>query len=237
MIPALAPVFRGPLERFGAQLVPESDPRPFLPGQALLDPDRLASILGQFGGKYPGGDRAAIATQWSKWHFSTLLVPVLAANILADLDLPVELERVGVILDTDGHTAAIRLPPDIAHFNPASADARFARLIDTHLTPLIRAIGAASGLPEKVLWSNAGNVAENVLRECEASLGRQHQGVVHGADLLAARRGPDGGRNPLFEPIRYVEGARRRRICCLRYPIETLGYCKSCPLTQAGKEC
>ncbi|BCP55568.1 siderophore-iron reductase FhuF [Kaistia sp. 32K] len=236
MIPALAPVFRGSLERYGAQLVPESDPRPFLAGKSLLDPERLRPILEQFGRKYPGGDKAAIATQWSKWHFSTLLVPILAANLLADLDLPVELERIGVVLDEDGHTAAIRLGPDIVRFAPASAAARFARVTEEHLAPLIGAIRATSGLPEKVLWSNAGNVAENVLRECEASLGADHPGVAQGAALLAARLRPDGSRNPLFEPIRYVGGARRRRVCCLRYLIETLGYCKSCPLAQARKE-
>ena len=236
MIPALSAVFRGSLERFGAQLVPESDSRPFIPGDTLLDPNRLRPILEQFGRKYPGGDKAAIATQWSKWHFSTLLVPVLAANILADLDLPVELERVGIILDADGHTAAIRLGPDIVRFAPANATARFDRVTETHLAPLIRAVRATSGLPEKVLWSNAGNIAENVLRECEGALGPDHPGVTQGAALLAARLRPDGGRNPFFEPIRYVGGERRRRVCCLRYPIETLGYCKSCPLAQARKE-
>ncbi len=52
MIPALAPIFRGPLEAIGANLVLDDDPRPFLPGAALLDEDRLRELLAAFGRGY-----------------------------------------------------------------------------------------------------------------------------------------------------------------------------------------
>ncbi len=90
-----------------------------------------------------------------------------------------------------------------------------------------------------MLWSNAGNIAENIVGECAAQLGADHPGVVHGRALFAAKSLPDGRRNPLFEPVRYFPNrtpARRRRICCLRYRIAALPLCKTCPPRPTGRE-
>ncbi|NGN43510.1 siderophore-iron reductase FhuF [Mesorhizobium sp. CGMCC 1.15528] len=218
----------------GEQLVLQDDPRPYVPGADLLDERRLGALLARFAENYEQPDLPAVATQWSKWHFSVLLAPVLAANIIADWQLPTDLETIGVILSENSRTSAIRLSGEGSAVRPADAHERFGVLIERHLKPIIAALSHASGLPQKVLWSNAGNVAENVMRECETFLGAGHAGVQHGNLLFASRNWPDGSRNWLYQPVRYVKKGdeihRQRRVCCLRYSIRSLAYCKSCPL-------
>ena len=234
MIPALEPTFRGPLAAIGEQLVLQDDPRPYVDGNELLDEDRLAALLSRFGQNYEQPEPGAVATQWSKWHFSVLLTPVLVANIANDRQLPTDLEAIGIILSEDCRTSAIRLSGEGKVVQSPNAHERFEWLIEGHLKPVIAALSRASGLPQKVFWSNAGNVAESVMRECEAFLGTDHPGVQQGIELFATRNWPAGIRNPLYQPVRYVtdsEGThRKRRICCLRYSIPSLPYCKSCPL-------
>ncbi|MER9109520.1 siderophore-iron reductase FhuF [Mesorhizobium sp. M0938] len=225
----MAAFFPGKLAAIAESLVLEDDPRPHVLGAAFLDGDRLRQVLDAFAANYAEPDEQAVATQWSKWHFSQLLPPVLVANIAADWQLPTAIDRIGIVLSPDRRTLAIRLPGEGAR-RPVSGAQRFSPLIEDHLAPLIAAISRASGLPVKTLWSNAGNVAETVVSECAAFLGEAHPGVTDARALLAARLWPDGRRNELFEPIRYREGRRRRRICCLRYRIASLPLCKSCPL-------
>lgn len=242
MIPALATLFRGPLEEVGARLVLADDPRPFVEGAALLDGDRLRDVLASFArsyaaqlgaGAFTATEMTAVATQWSKWHFSILVPPVLLANIALDWQLPTDLARTGIVLSPEHRTVALRLPDEGQRRHFADADERFTPLIEGHLVPLIEALSQASGLPAKVLWSNAGNVAESVAGECAAQLGADHRGVLQARALFAMKSLRDGRRNPLFEPVRHFANRsppRRRRICCLRYRIAALPLCKTCPL-------
>ncbi len=184
--------------------------------------------------EFAGVEMQAVATQWSKWHFSVLVPPVLIASIVADWHLPTDLAQTGIVLSPDHRTAAVRLPGAGERREVTDAHERFAMLIDGHLGAADRGAPArASGLPAKVLWSNAGNIAESIVGECAARLGADHPGVVHARALFAAKSLADGSRNPLFEPIRPFprpHPARRRRICCLRYRIAALPLCKTCPL-------
>lgn len=208
----------------------EDDSRPYIEGAALLDEDRLRQALGAFAANYAEPDAQAVATQWSKWHFSQFLPPVLVANIAADWLLPTAIGGIGIVLSPDSRTSAIRLPGEGARASVSGARQRFSPLVEEHLAPLIAALSRASGLPAKTLWSNAGNVVENIVGECAAFLGEAHPGVVDARALLATRSWPDGSRNDLFEPVRYGDGRRRRRLCCLRYRMASLPLCKSCPL-------
>lgn len=230
MIPSLAPLFPAKLAGIAEPLVLEDDPRPYVAGAALLDQTRLRPILDAFAANYAEPEAQAVATQWSKWHFSQVLPPVLIASIAADWQLPVAIGHIGIVLSPDSRTAAIRLPGEGERFAPSGARSRFSALMDDHLAPLIAALSRASGLPAKVLWSNAGNVVENIVGECAGFLGESHRGVADARELLATRLWPDRGRNELFEPIRYTDGRRRRRICCLRYRMAALSLCKTCPL-------
>jgi ferric iron reductase protein FhuF len=238
MIAALAQIFTGRLAEIGEALVLADDPRPHIPGSALCDENELKQFLDRFGANYAQPDALAVATQWSKWHFSVLLTPVMAANIAADWQLPVAIDEIGVVLSPDSRMLAVRLAHEGERRRFAQGHERFVAISDDHLAPLIKALSKASGLPAKVLWSNAGNVIETVVAQCAALLGESHDGVRQAQAFLAARSWPDGRRNELFAPISYVgeERQRKRRICCLRYRIETLPLCKSCPLDSIPKK-
>ncbi|OCC00560.1 siderophore-iron reductase FhuF [Labrys sp. WJW] len=231
MTAVLASLFQGPLAFLADNLVLGDDARPFIPATALVEGADLTPLLVRFAGNYQKPEPIAVATLWSKWHFSILIPPVLAANIIADWGLPIGIGEIGVIPSEDGRTAALRLPHAGSRLTPSSVRERFAALVDGHLVPMVAAISRASALPQKVLWSNAGTIVEHSLGELEAFLDTGHAGIVQARTLLATRRWDDGTSNPLFEPVRYsAERGRRRRICCLRYRMDDLKLCKTCPL-------
>lgn len=227
----LATLFQGPLAFLADNLVLGEDARPLIPATALVEGEDLTLLLTRFAGNYQEPEPVAVATLWSKWHFSILIPPVLAANIIAGWNLPITIGELGVVLSEDGRTAALSLPHAGSPLVPGTVRERFESLVDGHLAPMIAAISRASALPRKVLWSNAGTIVEHSLGELEAFLGTGHPGLDQARALLATRRWSDGTSNPLFEPIRYsAEKGRRRRICCLRYRMDGLKLCKTCPL-------
>ncbi|MFE0018671.1 siderophore-iron reductase FhuF [Mesorhizobium sp. NPDC059054] len=231
MIPALASLLPAKLAGIVDPLVLADDPSPAISGRELFDQRRIKQCLTAFGRNYKEPDAQAVATQWSKWHFSIVLTPVLALNIVADRQLPIALDEIGVLLSPDSRTQGLRLPDSGSTVHFDNAHQRFARIVEGHLAPVVSALSQASTLPSKVLWSNAGNVVENVVAECASWLGDEHRGVRDARAFLASRTWPDGRKNELFEPIRYSgTGTRRRRICCLRYRMDSLPLCKSCPL-------
>ncbi|MEP7457446.1 siderophore-iron reductase FhuF [Phyllobacterium sp. SB3] len=208
--------------------------RPIVSGTSLLAQDFLESLLGRYARVYPEPDTIAVATQWSKWHFSLLLPPVVAAIVVAQHELPVDLSDTAIVLSEDGRAEAFRLSGPGHGIDADDVPDCLRRLIDGHLAPLIAALAAASKAPEKVLWSNAGNVLESILKECETWAPPGHSTLIDANRLLTHRSHADGARNFLFEPVRYVahgnETIRRRKVCCLRYRIPSLNLCKSCPL-------
>lgn len=220
----------GPLARYAETLLPPDAPGDAMPGARLLDPDILAEAITRFGRRYAGAaDRRACASVWTKHHFAAWLAPGLAVNLLHDVDLPLGLREVQVVLAPEGHTAALRLTRSHGRVDPRD---RFATLREGHLAPLIAAASRAGGISPRVLWSNAGNVFESVVRTVER-LAPQAPGLAEADRLMALRDLPDGSPNPLFAPVRYAEGHRRRRVCCLRYLVEELDYCSTCPLPAA----
>ena len=234
MIDALAPIFIGPLADFADRLVLADDPRPGMPGSDLLDPAVLGPILERFARRYDQPEPRAVASQWAKWHFWMLLTPVVAASLLLEHELPTGLDEVEVIVAPDGQTTAFKLPHGGGRATPADGFERFGPLVDGHIEPLIRALSAQSGATVKVLWSNVGNLFENLLRQIEASGMARGPGPAQARALMASRDWPGRRANPLFEPVRYVErdGERKRlrRVCCIRYLIPSLDLCSTCPL-------
>lgn len=230
-IPALAPLFRGPLEPFAdcLTLAPADGARR---AADLLDRVVLRAEIDRLAAAYGDGDRRAVASIWSKSHFSTLMPAALAANLFLDLDLPVALHEVAVAADELGRTRRIALPDAGAPLAPGVGEARFDRLIDGHLEPLIAALAAVSGTAPKVFWSNAGNVFDYVVRGA-GGLGAGTAGVEAGLSLMAQRR-RQGRPNPLYAPVSYPPGGRLRRVCCLRYLAPNVGYCGTCPVAPEG---
>lgn len=229
MIPELAPLFTGELAPFAnaLRLGPADGAEA---GTDLLSPEILDARLHAFARRWPAPDRRAVASVWAKHHFSNVLTPVIAASLLMGRDLPVGLTDIQTLTAGDGTTTALILP----HLG-GRADAgmgRFLPLIDGHLRPLIDALARNVRVAPKVIWSNFGNQFEALIRQGDT------MGVAAAADgdaLMAVRRLPDGAPNPLFEPIRYGEGRRVRRVCCLRYLIQELDYCGTCPLDEARR--
>ena len=237
MIPAFANLFTGDLAVYGDRLVLTSDAAPPSAGRDLTDAQRLAELLSAFGkARYPGGDRRAIASLWAKQHFATLLPAFLAVTLIAGRHIDVGIESIGCTFADDGVTQKIHLRDAGQPSAPGDTAARLVDLIDGHLDPVTVALAAIGGVSKKVIWSNAGNMIDFIVKRIERALGPTAP-IVAALDLMAARRLADSRPNPLFDAVRYLDqtdGPRRvRRVCCIRYLIADLGYCSTCPLPEA----
>jgi ferric iron reductase protein FhuF len=212
-----------------------------LPARQLLDTAYLGDLLDRFGAQYGHGDRRAVASLWSKWHFSILAIHALAASLLLDRDLPLGLDDLHLQHSSEGHTSGLVLPHAGRSLAGVDPCLRFATLLDGHLAPLVEALAATTGASPRVFWSNAGNYIEYV-----AGVLADHPmappGVTEPVRTLLERCTlPDGLRNPLYRPVRYIESIepnrphRVRRLCCIRYLIEGLGYCSNCPIPWSSR--
>lgn len=237
MIPALAPLFIADFEHYRDALVLPDAPRVGVPMRTFLTGDYLNDVLTRFGSAYPDSDPRGLASIWSKYYFIKLIPPVVAASLILDQQLPLHLDQVQLILNDDGLPAAFKLPHSGQRWTPTPADAfeRFDDLLEQHLRPFIDALARHFRLSPKVLWSNAGNYFEWLLGVLENAM--PHADVSHGHHLLNARHLPEGRRNPLYQPVRYIkvdgqdEPKRQRRVCCIRYRVNGLDYCANCPLS------
>jgi len=236
MIPALAPLFSEDFAHYRDVLVLESDPRPGLPLRKLLTPETVDSLLTRFGAQYPDSDRRGLASIWSKYYFIKLIPPVVAASLMLDHRLPLQLDDLQLVLDEQGMPAAFKLPDPGRRWpsKPIDAFERFDDLVRGHMGPFIDTLAPLTRLSPKVLWSNAGNYFEWLLGVLAKAMPRADLG--HGYALLDAQLLPDGRRNPLYQPVRYLKVAgqdgvkRQRRVCCVRYLVGGLACCENCPL-------
>lgn len=240
MIAALSPLYFGEFASYREVLVTRDDPRPSIPVRALLERQMLDSVLRRFDPPNADSDRRALASQWSKWYLVRLVPPVVAAALVLGRRLPLAFDEVEVVLDAQGIPEAFKLPGEGAAFAAPPQDPfqRFAHLLEDHLQPFIQTLAGEARLSPRVLWSNAGNYFEWFIGEM-AKLPPLAPLLGHGRELLATERRPDGTRNPLYQPVRYVEVScaqradglwRQRRTCCIRYRLDTLGHCDNCPL-------
>ncbi|WP_268800682.1 siderophore-iron reductase FhuF [Pseudomonas huanghezhanensis] len=238
MIPALEPLFIGEFAGYREALILKDDSTPCLPMSELLKPDCLDQQLARFAMQYGAGDRRGLASMWTKHYFVRLIPPVVAASLILDWQVPVTLDRVAVVLDEQAKPLAFRLPHAGHSYQTAYADpfARFDDLVEGHLRPFIETVASHVRISPKVLWSNAGNYLEWLLGVLAAAM--PDANLADGHALLAAKNTPDGRRNPLFQPVRYVQVQgqsdmkRQRRVCCVRYRVGGLAYCGNCPLAK-----
>lgn len=229
-------IYAGPLENITPLSISAEGVPNCVHAPALLDPKALGKLLDRAGAQYQYGDRRAVASLWSKWHFSGVIIPSLAANLLLARELPVGLRNVQVKLSREGYTETLVIPHAGRPLVDTSPVGRFTTLVQEHLEPFSQALADASGASPRVFWSNAGNYFEYTARVIES-----HPLGFPGASspalaLLETEWLPDGRRNPLYQPVRYVaadlqDGCHRvRRLCCIRYLIDDLDYCENCPL-------
>lgn len=237
MIPALASLFIADFEHYRDVLVLPDDPREGVPMRTFLTGHYLNDVLTRFGTAYPDSDPRGLASIWSKYYFTKLIPPVVAASLILDHRLPLQLDHLQLILDEGGLPTAFKLPHPGQRWTPGPTNAfeRFDGLLNHHLSPLVEALARHARLSPKVLWSNAGNYFEWLLGVLANAM--PHADLGHGHQLLNARHVPDGRRNPLYQPVLYLkvdgqnETRRQRRVCCIRYRVNGLDYCSNCPLS------
>jgi len=237
---ALLALYRQPpLDKLKAPAFGQPD-EPTLAASALLDRDFLSEQLACYGRSHgDDADFLAAASLWSKFHFSSVSIPTLVANLLLGYDLPVGGDELRLAFGDHGQTARIWLPHGGVPLASKALQARFSSLFDDHCAPLIEALAEVSGLSTKVFWSNLGHYVEFVGKTCS-----RHPTFTGAGepllDYLATKTLPDGRRNPLYQPVRYLElggetPARVRRLCCIKYRLPGEPLCGGCPLKPENK--
>ncbi len=210
-IPCCTPhsIFQGALEPYADTLVLPGEKTGEISLTDFLAPASLDAALARVGPHFGGTDVRALASLFII-HYVHILMPVtVVAGLLMGRSLPVAYDRVSVVLDEEGLPDHFVLP-DEGHTD-ASPDpfVRFGPLVFDHLEPVFAAVAARSGLSPRVLWTNAANLFEAILRETEG-WGLNPEAVAAAEALVASPRWPDGRRNPFHAPVRYAEGTGRR---------------------------
>lgn len=238
MIPALAPLFTGPLEPFSTTLRLPKAGEQTVSLSRLLE-HGLPELLRRYAGS-PDLDQRALLSVWTKFYFSRLIPPVVAASLLGRWQLPVAVEQMGLVLNEAWVPEAFVLPHGGAAFDKAHVDV-LQPLVLENLRPFIEGACAQIKLSPKVLWSNAGNYLEWFVGELRKA-GFTPNLLPPFEHWLEQPIDAQGGRNPLFKPVIYVDlpladGAeasswqwRQRRACCIRYRLPGEELCSNCPL-------
>jgi ferric iron reductase protein FhuF len=204
----------------------------------------------------PGVEPRALMSQWSKFYFRAIAPAALAIAIVHGRTLTLDPAACGIVL-REGLPVRVRFAPDswvppspgddASDVPPASE--RFASLIHVHLPAAILAMHRASGVSQRVLWSNAGNLLEFIvaqMRKVPSLASRASSDYTWLFDGDAGFGQPAD--NPLYRTVRYVNPPsaaiatiaapmRARRVCCLRYQLAGKGtrcdealLCGACPL-------
>jgi ferric iron reductase protein FhuF len=222
------------------QFIIAAPSRSEISGEAVLAGRGLHAMLDTYYTTFPAGtDRRGVASLWSAIYFNRFPRPIVAAALVGGRQLPVGFGQAGLIPTDDGrHIAAIRVP----HSGTASDGDVFTRLhvlVREHLEPLIRTVSAWARVSPKVLWGIVGNGLDWTLRDIAALPEMPAERIADFNRILSERHWPDGWRNPLFEPVLYVdtsEGPRReKRVCCLRYLLPGDDFCGICPSDVVAK--
>ena len=239
MISSLAQHLPEALAWYGDKLVLPGEHSNAIPGTALLDKAGAERLMERFAKTHPGGDRRALVSMWTQWHFGMLIIPATAAILLLDRDLPVALHEVGIIPHDEGRTAALV----VAHEGrPCDVDGpRYSRLFDGHIAPLIAHFAGHFSVSPRLLWTNAAAIFEWTLQQVAATGAAAPEALAEGFALLEAQTDARGKRSLMLDAVRYPlqdgEPTRQRKICCLRYLLPGVAHCGSlCPLPEATVE-
>ncbi|MGY4490638.1 siderophore-iron reductase FhuF [Pseudomonas sp. TE3610] len=200
----------------------------------LLDDATLTHLLGLYSQRFPGCDRRAIVSLWSKGYFEALFPPLLASCLALELQLPIALDRLGLAVNERGTPVLIVLESAGRIMDSAGqAPLQICALFHDNLQPFIEQVARFGRVSARALW---GNVAAYLA--WALGLLVQHQWIsparaLELRALFSAPQLPDGSVNPLHSAYQFdtADGQPRRRVCCLRYQLPDLPYCADCPLT------
>lgn len=179
----------------------------------LLDRTMLARVLGA-----ESWDRRAVVSLWALEAFEALLPPVVAAAVLLGRVPRIDVQwAIG-----EGGVTGMR--------TGGWHEESFAVFAAAVLRPFVAIVAERGGVSERVLWSNAGHIVEAFLGMLEREAGPL-AGTAAIRELLAQPM-VNGVANGLFEPVRYVNGQRVRRVCCLRFLVPAWRICLICPIPE-----
>lgn len=235
-IRALAPLFVGDFEYYRDILVLPDDERPAVPVRDLATKEGVEWLLENYRRFQPGDDRRALLSQWSRTYFAKLVIPTITANLVLGRELPVGSGKLEVIMGGDGLPEAFRIPHEGQPFGEAVTGPfeRFRELLEGNFEPLVEGWSRQVKLSRRVLWNNAANYVEWLIGAL-AEMGVPKGMLADGELLIESEFRPDGHRNPLYRPVRYVtreagpSPLRQRRQCCIRYRLPGLELCENCP--------
>ncbi|QMV51503.1 siderophore-iron reductase FhuF [Ewingella americana] len=213
-----------------------------LPMSLLTTADGCASVLERYLTLHAEDashveKRRARISMWSQWYFANLLPSWVIVSLSHGWQLPIAADNVYLALQDEGLPHQIYLDgPGAAFTSPQPMD-RFEEMIEQHLRPVCHAMAEISGLKPGIYWSNAGIRVGWGIKQAELV----NADISDGMALLNARELPDGGKNPLFQPMRPENpldenSPQFRRQCCLRYELADHAMCPSCPLLLAERK-
>ncbi|UXZ54124.1 siderophore-iron reductase FhuF [Halomonas sp. 7T] len=225
-------LYQDALSAFTAPSFGPRPPTPLLPGEALSDAAQLRQHVLHFGAAdLNSDDLKASASLWSRWHFSAVIAPALAAHLLLSRQLPLALNQVALHLSDSRRTERLHFAHEGSAPQTSEPFAVFSLLIDAHLTSVIATLASLSGVSPRVFWNNAGTYFDYFTDVFAAHPSVEPQRLAEAHAILTQRQRPDGQLNPLYQPVSVgADGKRKRRLCCLRYRIPALGYCDNCPI-------
>jgi ferric iron reductase protein FhuF len=240
MIPSLAPCFTGTLHRFKDALALPGDHASSIAGRDLLERPVVEELMARFAATHPGGDRRALVSMWTHWHFGALIIPTTAAVLLLDRRLPVDLDSVRIALEEDGRTEAVIVADD-GRARRAGGSGRFSGLFEGHIEPLVDHFAAHFRVSPRLLWTNAATIFDWVLQQAAAFDGVRQDALDEGHAVLEGKIDGRGRPNPMFGAMQWREQdgqtIRRRKVCCLRYLLPGMADCGTlCPLPARSRE-
>ncbi|WPP02044.1 siderophore-iron reductase FhuF [Pseudomonas sp. HR96] len=208
-------------------------------GQQLWAPATLDTIVAGHAREYPGADRRALLSHWSKSYLEALLPGALLACLLLDRQLPLALDNVALRLDEDGSVSTLLLGAASQRL-PAGSDlyGRCQALLHGNLQPFVEQLARHARLSARALWGNVAAYLAWAMRLLAERLGLPLASLQQALQLFSQPAYPDGWLNPVQRAYQFpqqLDGQGWRRVCCLRYCLEPLPHCVDCPLLKAPR--
>lgn len=233
-----SPYLRGRLSGFADALTLDAPAcnGPVIAGERLLEPATLAGLLDRHTAAEGYQNRRALASQWSKFFFSHLIIPTLAVQLGAGqpLDLAPHRWRASFLGDGLPEAFVFEASPFVRG-DPAD----FSSLIDEALGPLVNLLRADCRLSTRVFWSNAAVYFFWTLGQLEGQAQVPPERLAAAWALLDEPRRADGRFNPFYRAFKHLPdgaldgnndpAAHCRRLCCLRDMDPKWDLCANCP--------
>ncbi|ANI31817.1 hypothetical protein PL78_18580 [Yersinia entomophaga] len=202
---------------------------------ALYTPERALTLISPLLNLHSNEDRAALVSKWSQWYFARLLGPWMRINLQFNWQLPILPEHIGLTLNEAGVVESFILSHSGHQVTQQDPERRFQQLVQDHLTPVCGTLSQLAGMGESLFWNNAGIRLYQGIKMAQ----EQQANTQIAEHFLALRTLSDGSKNKLFQPVRQVtekSGNIRieRRLCCLRYRLNGLEICSTCPLQRVN---